>query len=114
MLSNAYVDHDTPEGSAPGPQATRAYVSGMLIDYPDLRFTVDGLVTLDHHVAIRARWHGTHRETGAVVHQAGVFCYASTNQDNSPNAARPIQTSPSQPNRATSAASATAALAAVD
>jgi uncharacterized glyoxalase superfamily protein PhnB len=46
MLSNAYVDHDAPEGSTPGPRATRDYVADMLTDYPDLRFTVDDLVTL--------------------------------------------------------------------
>lgn len=73
LLAEDYVDHDAPAGTAPGPRATAAYVAEMLASYPDLRFTVRDLVALDRHVAVRASWCGTHRDTGARLDRAGLI-----------------------------------------
>jgi predicted ester cyclase len=72
LLAEAYVDHDAPPGTPPGPQATRAYVAKMLHEYPDLRFAVDQLVTLGPVVALRASWSGTHRDAGPPLRRTGL------------------------------------------
>jgi ketosteroid isomerase-like protein len=72
LLAEDYVDHDAPGGTEPGPQATRAYVADLLTSSPDLQFAVEDMVALDHHVAVRATWRGTHRETGASLERTGL------------------------------------------
>jgi ketosteroid isomerase-like protein len=72
LLSRDYVDHDAPAGTSPGPPATRAYVEGLLADYPDLTFEVEDLVAQGRTVAVRATWRGTHKETRRPMRQRGL------------------------------------------
>ncbi len=75
LLAPDYVDHDAPDGSRPGPANTRAYVADMFAAYPDLRFTIEQIVPLDDHVAVRATWHGTNRETGDLLRRSGLVLF---------------------------------------
>jgi ketosteroid isomerase-like protein len=72
LLAADYLDHDAPPDSPRGPGPTRAYVERMLRDYPDLEFTIHEVVSQGHSVALRATWHGTHRETRALFQQHGI------------------------------------------
>jgi hypothetical protein len=72
LLADDYLDHDAPAGAPRGPGPTRDYVSRMLRDYPDLRLTTEELMSRDRLVAMRARWSGTHRETGVAWRQIGL------------------------------------------
>lgn len=72
LLASDYVDHDAPDGTPPGPSATRAYAEGMLRDYPDLTFTIDELVAHGDTVALRATWRGSQAGTGTSLLRRGL------------------------------------------
>jgi uncharacterized glyoxalase superfamily protein PhnB len=62
LLAADYVDHDAPATTAPGPGATKEYVTQLLHDVPDLVFDLHELHVDGPVVAIRASWHGTRRD----------------------------------------------------
>ena len=73
MLAGDYVDHDAPEGTPPGPEATRRYAEVMLRDCPDLTVRLHDLVADGHRVAVRAEWLGTDRDTGRRTSTSGLL-----------------------------------------
>jgi hypothetical protein len=73
LLADDYLDHDALPGTPPGPAATRAFVADLLEAHPDLTFVIDELVSIDNHVALRARWCGTNARTGTVVDMRGLL-----------------------------------------
>ncbi|WP_161606027.1 nuclear transport factor 2 family protein [Microlunatus speluncae] len=56
QLSPGYVDHDSPAGTAPGTAATRAYVTAMVQEDPQLRVEILAAVSQGTTVAARIRW----------------------------------------------------------
>ena len=72
VLSANYVDHDAPDDTPPGPEATKAYVADMQEIYPDMRISIEDLIAEGDQVAGRMIWKGTHRETGEVFHRMGI------------------------------------------
>jgi predicted SnoaL-like aldol condensation-catalyzing enzyme len=71
VLSPAYVDHDAPPETPPGPASIKDFVSGFLDDHPDMCVTVEDVSVRDNKVAARLTWKGTNRHTGALFHQVG-------------------------------------------
>jgi SnoaL-like polyketide cyclase/Glyoxalase-like domain len=72
LLAPDFVDHDAPEGSPPGPQATRAYLASMFEEYSELAFAIDGLITSDRFVALTATWSGMPLSSGIPWYQTGL------------------------------------------
>ncbi|MFC7625466.1 ester cyclase [Microlunatus sp. GCM10028923] len=73
LLAGNYVDHDAPAGTPPGPAATRAFLETFLREHDPLEFELVDLVAGDGSVAVRARWRGRHRDTGAPLRQDGLL-----------------------------------------
>jgi hypothetical protein len=71
MLSPAYVDHDAPEDTPPGPASIKAFVSRFLDDHPDMHVSIGDMLVKDNKVAACLIWKGTNRHTGAPFHQMG-------------------------------------------
>jgi predicted SnoaL-like aldol condensation-catalyzing enzyme len=72
LLASDYVDHDAPAGATPGPAGTKAFVTGFLDAYPDLRVTVADLIADGGKATARLVWQGTHRVTGEPLRQMGI------------------------------------------
>ena len=72
LLSPAYVDHDAPEGTPPGPDSTRSWIEGFIKQYPDIRVQVDDLVAEDHKVALRLTWSGTDSQSKEKYEKSGI------------------------------------------
>jgi catechol 2,3-dioxygenase-like lactoylglutathione lyase family enzyme/predicted SnoaL-like aldol condensation-catalyzing enzyme len=75
FLSAGYRDHDAPPGTPPGPQSIRSYVAGFLDQYPDMWVELADAFAEGSRVAVRAVWHGHHRETGETYHQMGLVIF---------------------------------------
>jgi catechol 2,3-dioxygenase-like lactoylglutathione lyase family enzyme/predicted SnoaL-like aldol condensation-catalyzing enzyme len=73
MLSNEYIDHDSPSSISPGSQSIKDFVRGFIEDYPDIRVEVVDIIAENNKVAARLMWRGHHRETGEIFHQAGII-----------------------------------------
>ena len=70
LLAPDYVDHDSPPGTPPGPEATKAFVGALLSHHPDLRIDVEEVVAEDARVALRLRWNAPqtgYRQRGIVM-----------------------------------------------
>ena len=72
LLSDDYVDHDAPETTPSGPASTKAFVSGLLRDYPDMVIRIEDVLAEGHKVAARLVWEGSHRETQERLHRMGI------------------------------------------
>ncbi|MBN1401652.1 MAG: ester cyclase [Anaerolineae bacterium] len=72
LLSAEYVDHDAPADTPRGPSSTKAFVARFIQDYPDPQIRVEDILAEGDRVAARLTWQGTHRETGARLHQMGL------------------------------------------
>ena len=73
LLADAYVDHDAPPGTAPGPAATHAFLEDFLREHDPLEFELVDLVAGGDAVAVRARWRGRRTDSGAPLHQDGLL-----------------------------------------
>jgi predicted SnoaL-like aldol condensation-catalyzing enzyme len=73
FLAATYRDHDAPPETPPGPDSVKAFVGQFLKDYPDLQVQIEALLAEGSKVAVRLTWHGTHRESGAKLHQMGII-----------------------------------------
>ena len=72
MLSDAYIDHDAPADTPPGPISVKEFVAGFLAEYPNLRIEIEDLLAEGSQVAARLVWRGNHFQTGEVYHQIGI------------------------------------------
>jgi ketosteroid isomerase-like protein len=77
MLAPSYVDHadsypPAPEGTPPGPESIKEYVSGFLDDHPDMHTTVEEVIAEGDKAAARLIWRGTNRHSGAPFRQMGL------------------------------------------
>ena len=73
VLAPEYVDHDAPAHTRTGPDSTKTFVTTFLDEYPDLHVQIFDLVAEAHKVAARIVWQGTHRVSGAPLHQMGII-----------------------------------------
>ena len=71
-LAANYVDHDAPPDSAAGPGATKAYVSQMPKDIPDLNIEIRDHFSDGEKVALRIEWFGRNRHSGKVFNKKGL------------------------------------------
>jgi predicted ester cyclase len=72
LLAPDYVDHDAPQGTPPGPQDTKAFVTRFLDDYPDMHVTVEDILAESNKAAARLIWTGTNWHTGERYHRMGI------------------------------------------
>ena len=71
LLTLGFVDHDSPPGTPPGPEAAKAFAGAMTSHHPDLKVEVEDVVGEDDRVALRLRWNA--EETGYVQYGIVVF-----------------------------------------
>jgi predicted SnoaL-like aldol condensation-catalyzing enzyme len=81
MLSSAYIDHDAPSGTLPGPQSVKEFVARFLEAYPDVHVEVEDILAEGNKVAVRLIWLGHHRDSGETFHQAGIIFLRLNDQD---------------------------------
>ncbi|MDP6039761.1 MAG: ester cyclase [Candidatus Latescibacteria bacterium] len=72
ILAPGYIDHDAPENTPPDPESTRKYVANLLNDYPDLKIQIEDILSENNKVAVRLTWHGTHKDSGDILHHWGI------------------------------------------
>jgi predicted SnoaL-like aldol condensation-catalyzing enzyme len=72
LLAPEYVDHDAPVGTPHGSSSTKAFVSRLINDYPDIQVRIVDMLAEANKVAARIIWRGTHRQSGAPLHQLGI------------------------------------------
>jgi predicted SnoaL-like aldol condensation-catalyzing enzyme len=72
LLAPDYIDHDAPPGTPAGPDNTKAFVAALIDTYPDIQVQLADILAEDQQVAARLIWRGTHRHTGAPLHQLGL------------------------------------------
>ena len=75
LLSPNYIDHDAPPGTPAGPVETKRFVAAFLLDYPDMRISIEDILAEGNEVAARLVWRGTHRETGETYHRMGIVMF---------------------------------------
>jgi predicted SnoaL-like aldol condensation-catalyzing enzyme len=80
LLAPEYVDHDAPAGTPPGPDSTKAFVAALIDEYPDIQVRVEDMLAEAHRVAARLTWRGTHRQSGATLHQIGIIIICLNDQ----------------------------------
>lgn len=68
VLTEDYVDHDAPRGTAPGRESAKAFAGALLSHHPDLLITIEDLFGAGDRLALRLRWSAP--ETG--YHQYGI------------------------------------------
>jgi catechol 2,3-dioxygenase-like lactoylglutathione lyase family enzyme/predicted SnoaL-like aldol condensation-catalyzing enzyme len=73
FLAADYLDHDALPGTPPGPQSIKDYVAGFLDEYPDMRIEIADAFAAGNRVAVRAVWHGHHRDTMEALRQMGLL-----------------------------------------
>lgn len=73
LLAPDYIDHDAPPGSPAGPAPVRAYLSGFLSGYLDLRVTVEDVLVSGNKAAARVVWLGRPIRGGEVLHEEGII-----------------------------------------
>jgi steroid delta-isomerase-like uncharacterized protein len=61
QLAADIVDHAGPPGAPQGTEAVIAYARGMRAAFPDTKVVLLSSVAEGDHVAVHARWHGTHK-----------------------------------------------------
>lgn len=61
VVAPSFVSHDWPPDGPTGPQAFRAYYSGIRSAVPDAHYEVDDLIADDDKVVVRWRLLGTHK-----------------------------------------------------
>ena len=71
LLTLDFVDHDSPPGTPPGPEAAKAFAGAMISHHPDLKIEVEDVFGEDDRVALRLRWNA--EETGYVQYGIVVF-----------------------------------------
>lgn len=71
LLSDDYTDSDVPEGTPPGPNEPKEYVSNFISTYPDIKVTVKDAIAEDNKAALRIIWYGTNKETEEKLHKMG-------------------------------------------
>ena len=71
FLAPDYIDHDAPDGTPAGPEATRAYVAQMLEDMRDLAVDIHEIHEDAGVAMVRATWRGTRRD-GSTWEQFGL------------------------------------------
>jgi ketosteroid isomerase-like protein len=79
MLAPSYVDHadsypPAPEGTPPGPESIKEYVSGFLDDHPDMHTTVEEVIAEGDKAAARLIWRGTNRHRRHFARWASLCC----------------------------------------
>jgi predicted SnoaL-like aldol condensation-catalyzing enzyme len=67
-----YVDHDTPTGTPPGSASTKAFVAALIDAYPNIQVRIVDMLAEATKVAAGLIWQGTHRQSGAPLHQIGI------------------------------------------
>lgn len=60
-LSPDFRDHSAPPGAPNGIEGARAWLSGLLGAFPDLRSSIEDVIAEGDRVVVRKRWRGTHR-----------------------------------------------------
>ncbi|HZQ51410.1 MAG TPA: ester cyclase [Bryobacteraceae bacterium] len=61
QLAPDFRDNEMPPGTPPGPEPVLQYRAMLHTAFPDLRIEIEDIVAEGDRVAVRARWHGTHR-----------------------------------------------------
>lgn len=86
VVSPQFRSHDWSEGSATGPQAFRAFYTGVQSAFPDTRYEVDDLIAEGDRVVVRWRLLGTHQgdfagiaPTGRPITLKGIAIYRVAN-----------------------------------
>ena len=72
LLAPEYVDHDAPAGTPPGSASTKMFDTALMNDYPDIQVQMIDILAEANKVAARLIWQGTHRQSGAPLHQIGI------------------------------------------
>jgi predicted SnoaL-like aldol condensation-catalyzing enzyme len=72
LLAPEYVDHDAPAGMPPGSSSTKAFVTALINDYPDIQVRIVDMLAEANKVAARLICQGTHRQSRASLHQIGI------------------------------------------
>jgi predicted SnoaL-like aldol condensation-catalyzing enzyme len=70
LLADDFVDHDAPDGTPPGPEATKAFVGALLSHHPDLKIEIEDCFAESDQVALRLRWVAPetgYRQRGIVI-----------------------------------------------
>ena len=71
LVTDDFVDHDSPPGTPQGPEAAKAFAGAMISHHPDLRIEIEDVFGEDDRVALRLRWNA--QETGYVQYGIVVF-----------------------------------------
>jgi steroid delta-isomerase-like uncharacterized protein len=59
QVADDFFDHAA--GERLGPEGVKKHIRGLKDVFPDLRVTIEDIIAEDDRVAVRARWHGTHK-----------------------------------------------------
>ena len=71
LLTPSFVDHDSPPGTPPGPEAAKAFAGAMISHHPDLKIELEDVFGENDRVALRLRWNA--EQTGYVQYGIVVF-----------------------------------------
>jgi predicted ester cyclase len=59
-----FLDHDGPSGKPTGVEGDETMMRGMYAIFPDLRITIEEMISEGDKVVCRNRWQGTNAKTG--------------------------------------------------
>lgn len=59
LIASEYVNHNMP-APAPGPDGFKRVITGFISAFPDMRITIEDVVSEGDRVATRGTWTGTH------------------------------------------------------
>ncbi|QVL34266.1 ester cyclase [Telmatocola sphagniphila] len=77
-----FVDHGAgvPVGLPPGPEGAMQYVAGALRKFPDMRVTIEDLITEADKVVVRNRWTATDPNTNQKFAFRGIVIWRISNR----------------------------------
>ena len=71
LLAFDYVDHDAPAGTPTGPGPTKAFVSHLLTEVPDLLVSILDCVSGELEVLLTVQWEGSRASSGSSYKKVG-------------------------------------------